>query len=376
MPKRRIRRLLVGSACGLVLLSSCGDDAGPAADGSGTSADTTASAPSTSDATLATGVADATAGSGTTADDSGADETAEPPPPSGAWETRASLSEGPRQETGVAALEGEVYVVGGFTPGGVLVPRVEAYDPAADSWRTVAELPQPLHHANVAAAAGRLFVAGYLDGLTFEARGDLLVYDPARDAWSTAAAMPVGTERGSSGVAVHQDRIYLFGGFRDTTLADVWAYDPALDLWDVAADLPEPLEHLGAATIGDRIYVVGGRDNGIEAHTNALHIYDPVADEWSSGAPMPTSRGGIFVAAHQGVLYVGGGEGNVDDPSGVFGQFEAYDPATDDWTILPAMPTPRHGSGAATVGDVVLFPGGATEQALGPVATHEAWRPG
>lgn len=362
------------SSC-FVLALACGDDGGAASGGGSTAAASEGSTAATEGQSVTGLATQGGTAADSTADETASDETAAPPP-MGAWETRASLGEGPRQETGVAALDGEVYVVGGFGTGGALLARVEAYDPASDTWRTVADLPQALHHANVAAINGELFVAGYLDGLSFEARGDVFAYDPVADSWSTRTAMPVGTERGSSGVAVYADRMYLFGGFGDAALDDVWVYDPALDLWDVAADLPQPLEHLGAATIGERMYVVGGRDTSIAAHTNALYLYDPEADSWSDGPAMPTSRGGIFVAAHDGLLYVGGGEGNGDVASGVFEALEVYDPASETWTVLPPMPTPRHGAGAAAVGELVFFPGGADVEAFGAVATHEAWRPG
>ena len=37
------------------------------------------------------------------------------------------------------------------------------------------------------------------------------------------------------------------------------------------------------------------------------------------------------------------------------------------------MPTPRHGTGAASVGNAVFVPGGADHQGFGAVATHEAY---
>lgn len=294
-------------------------------------------------------------------------------PLTGGWETRAPLLGGSRQETGVVALDGEVYVLGGFGEGGALAAQVEAYDPVTDTWRETAPLPQPLHHANAAAVDGRLFVAGYLVGLSFAAEGEVLVYDPATDAWSTATGMPTGTERGASGVAVFDDRIYLFGGFRGGALDDVWAYDVSLDLWDVGADLPGPRDHLVAETIGDRIYVVGGRNAAIDSHTNQLSIYDPATDTWQEGPSMPTSRGGMMAAVLDGRLFVAGGEGNADADSGVFEQFEVYDPTAGAWSTLEPMPTPRHGTGAAAVGDVFYVPGGATVEAFGAVPTHEAW---
>ena len=38
---------------------------------------------------------------------------------------------------------------------------------------------------------------------------------------------------------------------------------------------------------------------------------------------------------------------------------EAYDPATDTWEELAPLPTPRHGFGAATIGESVYLPAGA-----------------
>ena len=37
------------------------------------------------------------------------------------------------------------------------------------------------------------------------------------------------------------------------------------------------------------------------------------------------------------------------------------------------MPTPRHGIGAAVIGDRIYLPGGANVQGLATVATHEAY---
>ncbi len=55
-----------------------------------------------------------------------------------------------------------------------------------------------------------------------------------------------------------------------------------------------------------------------------------------------------------GRMFVFGGEHG----GGVFFQNEAYDPATDTWATMAPMPTPRHGTGAAVVGDAIYIPGG------------------
>ena len=88
---------------------------------------------------------------------------------------------------------------------------------------------------------------------------------------------------------------------------------------------------------------------------------------------MPTARGGIASGVLEGKIVVLGGEGNDDDPSGVFAQVELYDPATDEWTALPDMAVPRHGMTAAVDGDGLAVPGGATREGFGAVATFDLY---
>ena len=351
------------------MLSACvaGNDGGdPVVSGTGETGGSETSAPDP--------VETGSSSSGAADDDTttGGDED-EPSGPEGQWQTRASLVEA-RQETGVAALGGEIYVVGGFTPDG-LVPRVEVYDPVDDAWRRAADFPDPaVHHANTAAVDGRLWVAGHLSGLGFGAVGRTYAYDPQTDAWTEHAAMPVGTERGGSGVAVLGARIYVLGGLRGgQSVADAWTYDTASDTWAPIEPLPGPRDHLVAAGVDGKVYAIGGRSGGIGGHVPDVDVYDAAAGTWSAGPAMPTSRGGMAAAVVSRWIFVAGGEGNADDPTGVFPEFEVLDTASGTWTSLPAMPSPRHGMGAAAVGNVVYVPGGADVQALGAVATHEAW---
>jgi hypothetical protein len=60
-------------------------------------------------------------------------------------------------------------------------------------------------------------------------------------------------------------------------------------------------------------------------------------------------------------------------PSGVFPQKEVYDPRTDTWERLAPMPTPRHGIGAAVLGDRIFVPGGAAVQGFGATGVHEVF---
>lgn len=288
------------------------------------------------------------------------------------WQTLAPLAAGPRQETAVVAVGGLVYVLGGFTETLTIVPRVEVYNPKSDTWLEVATLPQPLHHANAAAVGDRLYVLGALIQRSFTAIGDSYVYDPKANSWSQVTSMPMGTERGAGGTFAIGTKVYVAGGYRNGSVPDFSAYDTSTDTWENLPSLDEPRDHLVAGSVAAKFYAVGGRRNG-ELRGN-VDEFDPAAGKWTAKAPMLTPRAGTAGAVLADRILVAGGEGNPEDPKGIFAENEGYDPAGDTWTTLAPMLTPRHGTGGASIEGVFFVPGGATRQGFGAVATNESYR--
>lgn len=274
----------------------------------------------------------------------------------------------PRGEHGVGAINGEVYVLGGFTPS--VTDSVQAYSPETDTWRDVADFPVVFHHPNVATVGDRMYVLGHHAGMGQRVGdGGTYGYDPIADEWTELTPMPPGTERGASCVTVFQDKVYIFGGTNDVALAEASTYDPATDSWEVLPFLPERRHHCIAAVYGEKIYIVSGRDVVITEVQTASYVYDPVAQTYAEVAPILTPRGGAAGGELGGRIYVFGGEGNTDDPMGIFHEAEVYDPEADSWEALPDMNVGRHGFGAAVIGDRMYMPGGSTAQGLAPQTT-------
>lgn len=277
-----------------------------------------------------------------------------------------------RGEHGVAAVGGEVYVMCGFTP--QVTASLQAYTPASDSWRDLADVPVVCHHPNVAVIDDKLYILGFhmgsgqrvADGTSFE-------YDPASDSWTELAPQPAGTERGASCVTSHQGKAYVFGGTNDIALPDASTYDPVANAWEQIPPLPMPRHHCIAAVVNDLIYIVSGRDVVIsEVHTESF-VYDPVSQSYEEVAPILTPRGGAAGGELGGRIFVFGGEGNVDDPNGIFHEAEVYDPASDSWQTLPDMNVPRHGFGAAIILGKIYLPGGSTSQGIDVTPTHSVF---
>lgn len=292
----------------------------------------------------------------------------------GRWEERAPLALGPRQETAVVALRGEVVVLGGVDDRGATLAVVEAYQPDTDRWRRLADLPVALHHANAGVVDDTLVVAGFLLGAGFTPDGRVFRYDADRDTWTTGTSMPSGTERGAAGCAVVGDHLYVIGGLQAGSVATMSRYHVVDDAWEALGELPVALDHLGTYAVDERLWVIGGRTDGLRNHTARLLELDPQTLRLVERTPMPTSRAGFAGAVVGDEVVVVGGEGAAAG-NGVFAVTEAYHPATDTWRPLLDLRTPRHGMGAATIDGVLYVPGGADREGFAAVAVHERFAP-
>ena len=141
------------------------------------------------------------------------------------------------------------------------------------------------------------------------------------------------------------------------------AYDPATNTWETRRPMPTPRNHASAGTVNGKIYVIGGRLGhafiSVATNTNIVEEYDPATDKWgATKAPMPTPRSGGGWGVYKGKIYVGGGEFQTPQMAGTFRALEAYDPAINQWSILPQMPLPRHGVAGAVIGNRLYLASG------------------
>jgi N-acetylneuraminic acid mutarotase len=289
------------------------------------------------------------------------------------WITLAPLPQ-PQAESGAAAVDGRIYVIGGWGKGGSDQPftLVQVYDVASNQWSEGTPLPEPVHHAGVAVVGGKIYVIGGYRS-SFRERGPtdaVRVFDPATKTWERRAPLPSG--RGALAVAAIGDLIYAVGGERRRApgapvppganptyepVTDLAVYDTRTDRWETLPPMRHAREHVVGAAINGRFYAVGGRDRP-KFDLAFLEEYDPATKAWTERAPMPTGRSGGAGATLDGKLYVFGGEGNPASPLGIFGEVEAFDPASNSWRKFGPMPTPRHSIPAAVVGNRIHLPGG------------------
>lgn len=182
----------------------------------------------------------------------------------GDWTPGPDLPDGwHRGASGVAAIDGVVYVVGGLG-GGNAVSAVHAFDTAAMSWSRLPDLPgPPRDHMAAAAVDGLLVVAGGRDSRIGAHVPRVDVFDPTTGEWHRGADMP--TSRGGVAAAGGHGRFYVLGGEGAPDQASgvfpqVEVYDVACDVWRLLDDMPLPKHGTGAVVVGEWLYIPGGAD--------------------------------------------------------------------------------------------------------------------
>ncbi len=178
--------------------------------------------------------------------------------------------------------------------------------------------------------------------------------DGATGSWRSLSDAKL--ERTEVGAARIGNSIYVVGGFLapSTTTAAVERYDIRRDRWQRARPLPIAVNHPAVASHRGFLYVYGGyTEPAFGPVTAALQRFDPRTGRWTLLPASPTPRGAAALAARDGRLYAAGG---VDGE--VLATLEIYDVAARRWRSAPPMRTPREHIAAVATRDGIYVLGG------------------
>jgi N-acetylneuraminic acid mutarotase len=300
--------------------------------------------------------------------------------PQAKWARLAPFPE-PAEEILGAAAAGKMYVFAGLAPVWKPMGMVYEYDPASNQWTKKKPMALASHHVAFTEYHGKIYAFG---GFVFPQSGppawvpinNAWEYDPATDSWKALAPLP--TKRGAAVAAAVGDKIYIIGGAAllpgseatalsqsapQGVLGTVEEYDPASNTWRARSPMPTPRNHAAIGAVNGKIYVIGGRVGaafiGLASDISVVEEYDPATDRWSAPkARMPTTRSALGAGTYNGRIYVAGGEFQDPHMMATFRSVEAYDPASNTWSILPSMPVSRHGLAAGVIENKLVLVGG------------------
>ncbi|HSP18271.1 MAG TPA: kelch repeat-containing protein, partial [Myxococcaceae bacterium] len=233
-------------------------------------------------------------------------------------------------------------------------PPVDAGTPLAAGWTALRQLPAGLGETAVAAADGKIYVVG-----GYDTEPVFQIYDIASDTWSQGPALLAGTD--NAGAVAANGKVYVFGGEASPV---VQIYDVAQRRWSAAPTLPVPRFSSVVEQVGSLVHLVGGwsfdrlNNTSIASHT----VFDLAGNTYLPGtfAPLQTARNHAYSGVIDGKLYVTGGRapGHEAEDGQNVSSTEVYDPATNTWSPLPDLPTPRSGGASAVLGGKLYVLGG------------------
>jgi N-acetylneuraminic acid mutarotase len=183
-------------------------------------------------------------------------------------------------------------------------------------------------------------------------------FDPGTGRWSAMPPAPLA--RAAAGAAVLGHRLYVAGGRSDTltTISTLAIFDFDTGRWSVGPPLHHAREHVAAVAADGAVWLLGGRALG-QGNFTDVERYQPGAAAWQEMAPMPIARSSFQAVDAAGKIVVVGGESTV-----TFGEVDELDPATDRWSRLANLPTPRHGLGLVADGPLVFAIDGGPQAGL------------
>ncbi|KAK4876423.1 hypothetical protein RN001_012845 [Aquatica leii] len=252
---------------------------------------------------------------------------------------------------GVAALNGNIYVVGG-EHGFNSLACGERYNLQDNRWTQISSMSVPRCEFGLCSWNGYLYaVGGWVGGDRGDIGDSIERYNPQTNMWMIIGNLP--QPRFSMGVVTYEGLIYLVGGCTEFQRfsQDLLSYNPITGEWNTLQLMSVARSQMGVAVLDDYLYVVGG--NNKSQVLSSVERYSFKKGTWSMVPSMSVGRSGPAVAAVDGLLYVIGGYETLENPfyrpQFTVASVECFNPFTNSWSDCPPLPESR-----AEAGVVVL----------------------
>jgi N-acetylneuraminic acid mutarotase len=295
-----------------------------------------------------------------------------------------------RSRFDITALQGCVYVFGGWTPSGY-ANDLHQFDTRALVWRhldplTSGEPPSPRYFFGITASDTAMYVFGGMTN-TGVPTNDLFQFEPQSLTWRTLTASgDIPSPRYSHAFAYKAGALYSFSGKDSIGMLDeFFRFDLNVMEWTrISSGVPgvHPVPRIDAklAVLGETLFLFGGKTTS--GYSNELFRFDEFHNQsrWSdltlfACEQQPEGRSRHGLAPLKGSLYVFGGisaHGRLND---VF----RHDVRDQRWRRMDrvqelsgAVPTARYGNALADMGSkLYMFGGNTTDGASNVLAVYD-----
>lgn len=254
----------------------------------------------------------------------------------------------------------KIYVFGGNgNPDGYNLNSGEVYDIGTASWSPIASnTNEGIEELSGVGLNGKFYIFGgwgcFGGGGSCSVVNFNEMYDPATDTWTTLAQKP--TTAAAAVPAVYNGQVYFFGGFYkdpndgpEIHSTVVESYNPATDEWRYVTDMPKLLMSPAVAVLDDAAYIIGGFDPDANEMSTEVMVYHFTNNTWtrdyctaSAEAARAYSFASVTPVVDGKAYLIGGVEGTYTN-SWSSDKFTLFDIAAQTWESGPVLPQPRCG---------------------------------
>ena len=208
-----------------------------------------------------------------------------------------------RHDTAAAALGGHAYVFGGGN-GTAQLDEIVRVDPATGSSAVVGRLPAASSDSAGATIGATAYVVGGYTGTSW--LDTVVAWRPGSQA-RVVAHLPTPVRYAA--VAAASGKLIVAGGSLPdgTASAAVYEWAPGAKAVKRIGSLPAPTTHAAAAAIGTRVYVLGGRGATVDTPTARVVAVDVLTHHiTSAGSLTHATSDGTATALGKRILLAGG----------------------------------------------------------------------
>ena len=264
------------------------------------------------------------------------------------WRYLTSVPHVDQCNFGTAVLRNQLFVVGGCFNQNDMQEHVHPfgfkYDPFTDCWATISPMRSERCRFQLVVNGGQVYaLGGSGENEVHAPDSSCEVYDAEADEWHSIASIPSGSRSQHAACSASDSFIYVSGGLdQDLVLSSVFRYCVQSNCWQSRRSLTAGRADHSMIPFKDQILVCGGwfedEETGARILHSAIDVYDIASDSWSSLTDIPTPRFHASVILIASRLFVIGGFHSDHTFDRASGAIECYDLDKKYWYSIEAYP--------------------------------------
>lgn len=216
--------------------------------------------------------------------------------------------------------------------------------PSTLKWLSLSMMPYRRSHHGAAVCSGLLYIMGGANS------APVCCFNPKQNKWNTHSR---SLNLKDCSVTCFQEELYVIGG--EGSWQDVQIYNPICDTWRQGASIDACRAGHCSVVLQEHIYVIAGHDGKV-CH-NSVECYNPFTNQWSNASNLSEVRRFPSAATVCEKIIIVGGFADMTVTK-IEHSCEIFEPSTNQWSLVSSPESPRAAGSIVSIDDFVYLFGG------------------